>query len=159
MTTWPLGTDRRRPAHKCELCYKTFATDARLKKHMAVYAGDETKPLECRTCGKRFLTNAALASHIKTRNNPDTFFFTALSAGKNLDKLPSWRSMCMSIKKEHKEGDNFACPHCQKTFAKHHNIRKHIRSFHAEKRFLATFAARASQEETNWKIIWMGSHT
>ena len=75
------------PAHKCEFCYKTFATDARLKKHMAVYAGDETKPLECRTCGKRFLTNAALASHIKTHNNPDTFL-TALSAGKNLDKLP-----------------------------------------------------------------------
>ena len=54
---------------------------------MAVYAGDETKPLECRTCGKSFLTNAALASHIKTHNNPDTFL-TALSAGKNLDKLP-----------------------------------------------------------------------
>ena len=46
----------------------------RLKKHVAVHAGNDTKPLECTDCGKRFLTNSALAGHIKMHVLPDALY-------------------------------------------------------------------------------------
>ena len=62
------------PIYKCEICYKTFVTDVRLKKHVVVHAGNDTKPLECTDCGKRFLTNSALAGHIKMHVLPDALY-------------------------------------------------------------------------------------
>ena len=44
------------PVHECELWYKIFENDVRLKKNLAVHAGNDTKPLECSEHGKRFLT-------------------------------------------------------------------------------------------------------
>ena len=38
----------------------------------------------------------------------------------------------------HKEGGNFTCPDCQKTFTYHPNIRKHIEHSHEEDRFSCT---------------------
>ena len=35
------------PIHKCKICYKTYVIDVRLKKHVTVHAGNDTKPLEC----------------------------------------------------------------------------------------------------------------
>ena len=43
----------------------------------------------------------------------------------------------------HKEGGNFTCPHCQKTFTENPNIRKHIGPFHAEKRFSCTVCTKS----------------
>ena len=135
------------PIHKCELCYKTFASDERLKKHMAVHAGDETKPLECETCGKRFLTNSALAGHIKTHVNPDTLYDCPICL-QEFEQVSSLKEHVYV----HKEGGSFTCPHCQKTFAEYPNIRKHIRSFHAEKRFSCNICSKSFTGKDKLKI-------
>ena len=118
------------PVHKCELCYKTFATDERLGKHMAVHAGDESKPLECSDCGKRFLTNSALAGHVKTHAHPDTLYDCPICL-LEFEQVSSLKDHVYI----HKENGVFTCPHCIKTFNEYPQIRKHIRAFHAEKRF------------------------
>lgn len=59
------GTVNPAKPHKCELCYKSFATEDRLQRHMLVHGTEESKPLQCETCFKRFLNNSALACHIK----------------------------------------------------------------------------------------------
>ena len=141
------------PVHKCELCYKTFASDARLKKHMAVHAGDDTKPLECETCGKRFLTNSALAGHIKTHIHPDTLYDCPICL-QEFEQVSSLKEHVYI----HKEGGHFTCPHCQKTFTEYPNIRKHIRSFHAEKRYACTSCEKSFTGKDKLKIH-MVKHT
>ena len=141
------------PVHKCELCYKTFASDARLKKHMAVHAHDDTKPLECETCGKRFLTNSALAGHIKTHIHPDTLYDCPICL-QEFEQVSSLKEHVYI----HKEGGQFTCPHCQKTFTEYPNIRKHIRSFHAEKRYACTSCEKSFTGKDKLKIH-MVKHT
>ena len=133
---YPPNNDASRnqgPIHKCELCYKTFATDLRLKKHMAVHAGDDKKPLECTDCGKRFLTNSALAGHVKTHAHPDTLYDCPI-CGIEFEQVSSLKDHVYI----HKVNGTFTCPHCEKTFNEYPQIRKHIRAFHAEKRFPCT---------------------
>ena len=43
----------------------------------------------------------------------------------------------------HKEGGNFTCPHCQKTFTEHPNIRKHIGPIHEEKMISRTVCSKS----------------
>jgi len=135
------------PVHKCELCYKTFANDVRLKKHMAVHAGNDTKPLECSECGKRFLTNSALAGHIKTHAHPDTLYDCPICL-QEFEQVSSLKDHVYV----HKENGVFTCPHCEKTFKEYPNIRKHIRAFHAEKRFPCTICEKSFTGKDKLKI-------
>ena len=134
-------------AQKCELCYKTFANDERLKKHMTVHAGDENKPLECADCGKRFLTNSALAGHIKTHAHPDTMYDCPI-CGLAFEQVSSLKDHVYI----HKENGVFTCPHCQKTFTEYPNIRKHIRAFHAQKKFPCTICDKTFPGKDKLKI-------
>ncbi|KAG8226515.1 hypothetical protein J437_LFUL006905 [Ladona fulva] len=96
--------------HKCELCYKAFASEDRLQKHMLVHGTEESKPLQCEVCSKRFLNNSALACHIKVHTEEKTF------------ECPICREIFYQVLalKEHvhvhcHEGV-FTCPHCGKEF-------------------------------------------
>ena len=133
--------------HKCELCYKIFATDTRLQKHMAVHGGDETKPLECSDCGKRFLTNSALAGHIKTHAHPGTLYDCPI-CGQEFEQVSSLKEHVYN----HEENGVFTCPHCEKTFNEYPQIRKHIRAFHAEKRFPCTMCDKSFTGKDKLKI-------
>ena len=135
------------PVQKCELCYKTFATEARLKKHMAVHAGDENKPLECTDCGKRFLTNSALAGHIKTHAHPDTMYDCPICS-QEFEQVSSLKDHVYV----HKINGAFKCPHCEKSFNEYPQIRKHIRAFHAEKRFSCTICDKSFTGKDKLKV-------
>ncbi|XP_046388967.1 PR domain zinc finger protein 10-like isoform X2 [Ischnura elegans] len=115
--------------HKCELCYKAFASEDRLQKHMLVHGTEESKPLQCDVCYKRFLNNSALACHIKVHTEEKTF------------ECPICREIFYQVLalKEHvhvhcHEGV-FTCPHCGKVCEDYNLIRKHVRTFHSDRRF------------------------
>ena len=135
------------PVHKCELCYKTFANDARLKKHMAVHEGDSNKPLSCDDCGKRFLTNSALAGHVKIHAHPDTLYDCPM-CGQEFEQVSSLKDHVY----DHKENGVFTCQHCDKTFSEYPQIRKHIRAFHAEKRFPCTICDKSFTGKDKLKV-------
>ena len=135
------------PIHKCELCYKIFANDARLKKHMAVHEGDSNKPLSCDDCGKRFLTNSALAGHIKIHAHPDTLYDCPM-CGQEFEQVSSLKEHVY----DHKENGVFTCQHCEKTFSEYPQIRKHIRAFHAEKRFPCTICDKSFTGKDKLKV-------
>ncbi len=135
------------PVHKCELCYKIFANDARLKKHMAVHEGDSNKPLSCDDCGKRFLTNSALAGHVKIHAHPDTLYDCPM-CGQEFEQVSSLKEHVY----DHKENGVFTCQHCEKTFTEYPQIRKHIRAFHAEKRFPCTICDKSFTGKDKLKV-------
>lgn len=60
--------------YKCNLCYKSFASDDRLIKHYLVHGSEDSKPLQCDVCYKRFLNNSALACHVKVHRFVITIF-------------------------------------------------------------------------------------
>ncbi|KAF4521285.1 hypothetical protein B566_EDAN002289 [Ephemera danica] len=128
--------------YKCELCYKSFATEDRLQRHMLVHGTEESKPLQCETCFKRFLNNSALACHVKIHTEEKKSF-----------ECPICRTcfdQVMALKDHvhvHSNDGMFTCPHCTKAlklseaaldievFEEYNQIRKHIRAFHSDKRF------------------------
>ncbi|CAB3362622.1 Hypothetical predicted protein [Cloeon dipterum] len=115
--------------HKCELCYKSFATDDRLQKHMLVHGAEETKPLQCEICFKRFLNNSALACHVKVHTEEKKVF-----------ECPICREVfeqVITLKdhvQTHCNNGVYTCPHCSKAFIGYSLVRKHIRTFHSERK-------------------------
>ncbi|KAK7788748.1 hypothetical protein R5R35_014436 [Gryllus longicercus] len=115
---------------KCELCYKSFATEDRLQRHMLVHGAEESKPLQCDICYKRFLNNSALACHIKIH-----------TAEKKMFECPICKMVfeqVLSLKEHvhcHSENGVYTCPQCNKVFDDFNQIRKHVRAFHSSKSF------------------------
>lgn len=116
--------------HKCEMCYKSFATEDRLQRHMLVHGNEDAKPLQCHVCGKRFLNNSALACHVKVHSDERKFYECPICK-EDFDHI-------VILKKHvqvHCIDGLFTCPSCQKVFDEYNQIRKHIRAFHSEKKF------------------------
>jgi len=86
------------PIHKCKICYKTYVIDVRLKKHVTVHAGNDTKPLEC------------LKDHVYEHR--EMVFSLVLIVKKIFKEYPSIRK---HIKAFHSE-KRFACTNCEKSF-------------------------------------------
>ena len=53
---------------------------------------------------------------------------------------------------DHKENGVFTCQHCEKTFTEYPQIRKHIRAFHAEKRFPCTICDKSFTGKDKLKV-------
>ena len=124
--------------HKCELCYKSFASEERLSKHMAVHGSDDSKPLSCKECGKRFLNNSALACHSKVHvgngsNINGVTGYDCPICGTPFEQIHSLKEH-VHVHRDSATG-RYSCPHCQKSFPEYSMIRKHIRAFHSAKRF------------------------
>jgi hypothetical protein len=133
--------------HKCELCYKTFANETRLQRHMAVHGGEENKPLQCE-CGKRFLNNSALAGHVKTHAGTIDNLYDCPICLQEFEQVSSLKDHVYI----HRHDGVFTCPHCQKNFTEYPLIRKHIRAFHAEKRFPCAMCLKSFTSQDKLKI-------
>ncbi|XP_022242244.1 PR domain zinc finger protein 10-like isoform X2 [Limulus polyphemus] len=116
--------------YKCNLCYKSFATDERLIRHYLVHGSDDSKPLQCDVCLKRFLNNSALACHIKVHNE-DRKTYECPICKQNFEQMIGLKEHVHG----HSENGLFTCPHCQKRCEEYNQIRKHIRAFHSERRY------------------------
>ncbi|KAB0795367.1 hypothetical protein PPYR_12206 [Photinus pyralis] len=114
---------------KCPVCYKVFASQERIQRHMLVHGSEESKPLKCDTCNKRFLNNSALACHLKTH-----------SVGKRMFECPMCNESFQHVLQLkvhvplHCIDGKYTCPHCKKIFKEYSIIRKHIRAFHCERK-------------------------
>ncbi|KAK5645486.1 hypothetical protein RI129_006786 [Pyrocoelia pectoralis] len=114
---------------KCPVCYKMFASQERIQRHMLVHGSEESKPLKCDTCNKRFLNNSALACHLKTH-----------SVGKRMFECPMCNESFQHVLQLkvhvplHCIDGKYTCPHCKKIFKEYSIIRKHIRAFHCERK-------------------------
>ncbi|XP_063240565.1 PR domain zinc finger protein 10-like isoform X2 [Bacillus rossius redtenbacheri] len=118
---------------KCERCYKSFATEERLQRHMLVHGSEETKPLQCDVCFKRFLNNSALACHIK------------IHTGKKVYECPICKQIfgqLLDLKEHvliHSVNGMYTCPQCKKVFDEYSVIRKHIRAFHCDRKHKCSY--------------------
>lgn len=115
---------------KCNLCYKSFASDERLIRHYLVHGSEDSKPLQCDTCYKRFLNNSALACHIKIHSEEKKYYECPICK-RAFDQIVTLKEHV----RVHYENGGYTCPHCQKTFQEYNQIRKHIRAFHSERRY------------------------
>ncbi|XP_069691824.1 uncharacterized protein [Periplaneta americana] len=121
---------------KCELCYKSFATEDRLQRHMLVHGAEESKPLQCDICYKRFLNNSALACHIKIHTEKKIFECPICKAV--FDQV-------LALKEHvhiHSENGLFTCPQCNKVFDEYSLIRKHIRAFHSDRKHTCSYCSK-----------------
>ncbi|PSN49573.1 hypothetical protein C0J52_09751 [Blattella germanica] len=121
---------------KCELCYKSFATEDRLQRHMLVHGAEESKPLQCEVCYKRFLNNSALACHIKIHTEKKIFECPICKAV--FDQV-------LALKEHvhiHSENGLFTCPQCNKVFDEYSLIRKHIRAFHSDRKHTCSYCSK-----------------
>ena len=143
--------------YSCDVCGKKFYVQPHLKRHMyshtglkphvcrwkcgltfASYGGRmkherinhyEENPLEtnCDVCGRPFKNQQLLVKHRMTHLNPQ----------ERMDYRCSYcHIMFDTIKirirheKLHKDGDNFACPECERKFTNEKNLAHHIKHHH-----------------------------
>ncbi|XP_076365963.1 uncharacterized protein LOC143254938 [Tachypleus tridentatus] len=106
--------------YKCNLCYKSFATDERLIRHYLVHGSDDSKPLQCDVCLKRFLNNSALACHIKVHNE-DRKTYECPICKQNFEQMIGLKEHVHG----HSENGLFTCPHCQKRCEEYHSERRY----------------------------------
>lgn len=128
-TVAPLSGPPQR-THKCNLCYKGFATEDRLAKHYQVHGNDETKPLKCDMCDKRFLNNSALTGHLKTHKGER--YFECPICKEKFHVITALKEHVYT----HRQDGVYTCPTCDKKFGEYNQVRKHIRAFHTNQRFL-----------------------
>ncbi|XP_067009796.2 PR domain zinc finger protein 10 [Anabrus simplex] len=121
---------------KCELCYKAFASEDRLQRHMLVHGTEESKPLQCDVCYKRFLNNSALACHVKVHTEKKIF------------ECPICKTIfdqILSLKEHirvHSNNGLYTCPQCSKVFDGYSLIRKHIRAFHSDRKHTCSYCGK-----------------
>ncbi|XP_023721528.1 PR domain zinc finger protein 10 isoform X4 [Cryptotermes secundus] len=115
---------------KCELCYKSFATDDRLQRHMLVHGAEESKPLQCDICYKRFLNNSAVACHVKIHSEKKSFECCICKTV--FDQY-------LALKEHipiHAVNGRFTCRQCTKVFDEYSLLRKHNRAFHSDRKHI-----------------------
>nr|CAD7453481.1 unnamed protein product [Timema tahoe] len=143
---------------KCELCYKSFATQDRLQNylkqalvhllqhHRLVHGSEELKPLQCVVCCKRFLNNSALACHAKTHSEKKTFECPICKL--IFEHILELRAHV----RIHAVNGLFTCPQCHKVFDGYNHIRKHARAFHNSKCFTCDLCEKAFPRPDKLKL-------
>lgn len=136
-----------------------------LQSHMAVHGSDESKPIACLECGKRFTNKSALACHSKVHCE-EVESYDCPICGELFDQIHPLKEHIHI----HRENNVYRCPTCHKVrtklvlcrarnfnsmypfqcvfcllqvFPEYSMIRKHIRSFHSDKKFFCHHCGRS----------------
>ena len=123
------ATPTNKPEVKCSVCGKTLASVASLKRHVAIFHGDNVN--KCETCGKFFATSKELELHKMCHTG-----FECKLCGKPYNTADSLRT---HIYRKHKNGDsgdsaNLTCDICQKQYKNIDSLRVHKKNKHSETR-------------------------
>ena len=143
--------------YTCDVCGKKFYIQAHMKRHMyshtglkphvcrwkcgltfASYGGRmkherinhyEENPLEidCDVCGRPFRNQQLLVKHRMTHLNPSERMEYRCSFCHIMFDTVKIR---LRHEKLHKDGDNFACPECDRQFTNEKNLAHHIKHHH-----------------------------
>nr|CAD7393691.1 unnamed protein product [Timema cristinae] len=128
---------------KCELCYKSFATQDRLQHHRLVHGSEELKPLQCVVCCKRFLNNSALACHAKTHSEAGLLSRIDIRAPMT----------CKSFVALFVNGcSEFSLAPTEQVFDEYNHIRKHVRAFHNSRCFTCDLCKKAFPRPDKLKL-------
>ena len=121
-----------RKPFKCMTCWKSFATDESLQKHMLCHSDKAHKPVKCDKCNKRFMNNSALACHMKTHS--DKKYYECPICNKDFDQIHAMKEHVQ----EHAVNGMYDCPECHKSFPDYKMIRRHVKAFHSPKQYACT---------------------
>uniref|UniRef100_A0A2Y9D1M2 C2H2-type domain-containing protein n=1 Tax=Anopheles funestus TaxID=62324 RepID=A0A2Y9D1M2_ANOFN len=117
-------TDKRR--YECEICKAAFQKSAYLTQHMISHTG--IRPHRCNICNKTFTSKQSYSTHMKLHSNTVRLFSCdkCEEAFNRYAALKRHQTMMHSALKFY-----FRCPYCENRFRWLHNVRTHIKVFHA----------------------------
>jgi len=102
----------------CPQCHKRLTSNAGLKRHLRIHAGDQ--PFVCDVCNKRFTQRGNLSTHERTHSNE-----TPYSCGVCSSRLRSPRSLKYHMIKNHSPERQHTCDVCSAIFIEESALTRH----------------------------------
>ena len=120
------GVDRLAQYH-CDVqgCYQSFSTEGWLMRHKTRQhcdTGAEDKVWPCNQCGKQFAKMSKLTQHMKTHSPEDHYKHPCDICGKKFTRPQH----VIRHKLLHTGEKPFACPNCDKSFAREDKLKHHL---------------------------------
>ena len=116
---------------QAQIAGKPFTEYPKIRKNIEHRHKEER--YSCTVCNNRFNRRDKLKTHVA--NHSEATELVCEDCGEKCNRDDKLRG---HGKKMHKEGGNFTCPHCQKTFTEYPKIRKHIKHRHEAERYSCT---------------------
>lgn len=114
--------------YRCDVCPKTFTTQAGLKTHLTIHNGE--KKFQCQECLKKFTLAGNLKTHIAKMHSVDRPRYECDNCQKifiSQEKLEAHQQSMHSTEKK-----LFPCEICSKTFTLLGNMKKHMKLHNVE---------------------------
>uniref|UniRef100_A0A3P9A1H9 C2H2-type domain-containing protein n=1 Tax=Esox lucius TaxID=8010 RepID=A0A3P9A1H9_ESOLU len=124
-----LGLKTRQKTHPCVQCWKSFATEDILERHLLNHTEEKQKNMCCK-CGKVFSTFSTLTRHLKTHITEKSHLSdtTCSECGKTFSTHSSVKRHLLT----HTGEKPYVCSRCKKGFNDPGNLKKHMRRAHPE---------------------------